>query len=432
MKKILVRGPALSRSGYGEQTRFALRALREHQDRFDIYLWPVGWGATGWMSRDTEEKRWIDSIIDKTVAYNKSSGGRYDISLQVTIPNEWERLAPVNIGYTAGIESTRIAPVWIEKSMIMDKIITTSNHAKEGFDNTSYEAVNEQTGETVKNYRNTTPIEAVNFSARNVDPKNIDLNLKYDFNFLSMAQWGPRKNMENSVKWFFEEFANDEVGLILKIFVRNNSIMDRHETSGRLYYFINEMKQKYKDSKCKIYMLHGDMTEEEMFGLYSHPKVKGFINIAHGEGFGLPIFEAACSSLPVVCPAWGGQKDYMYMPIKDKKNKNKVRNTPMFASVEYTIQPVQQEAVWDLGERGPVLIADSMWCFPHEGNYKSKIRDMYKNHGQYLSKAKKLKKYVVDFFNSEKQYAKFADAICPKEEFEVESWLDSINVEEHD
>ena len=93
--------------------------------------------------------------------------------------------------------------------------------------------------------------------------------------------------------------------------------MDRHETSGRLYYFINEMKQKYKDSKCKIYMLHGDMTEEEMFGLYSHPKVKGFINIAHGEGFGLPIFEAACNGLPVVCPAWGGQKDYMYMPIKN-------------------------------------------------------------------------------------------------------------------
>ena len=48
-KKILVRGPALSMSGYGEQTRFALRALRAYEDLFDIYLIPVGWGKTGWI-----------------------------------------------------------------------------------------------------------------------------------------------------------------------------------------------------------------------------------------------------------------------------------------------------------------------------------------------------------------------------------------------
>ena len=35
-KKILVRGPVLSRSGYGEQARFAMRYLREHEERYDI------------------------------------------------------------------------------------------------------------------------------------------------------------------------------------------------------------------------------------------------------------------------------------------------------------------------------------------------------------------------------------------------------------
>ena len=37
-KKIVVRGPVLSMSGYGEQTRFAVRALRKHEDKFDIYI----------------------------------------------------------------------------------------------------------------------------------------------------------------------------------------------------------------------------------------------------------------------------------------------------------------------------------------------------------------------------------------------------------
>tara|TARA_R110000824_G_scaffold101386_7_gene240888 strand:- start:3490 stop:4785 length:1296 start_codon:yes stop_codon:yes gene_type:complete len=430
MKKILFRGPVLSRSGYGEQARFALRALRAHQDRFDIYVWAVGWGATGCLYEDTEEKKWIHSIIDKTAAHNQS-GGQYDISLQVTIPNEWERLAPVNVGYTAGIETTQIAPIWIEKSMIMDKIITTSNHAKEGFDNTSYQAQNEQTGQIIEDFKCTTPIESVNYAYRKVEPCDVELDLEYDFNFLSISQWSPRKNMENMVRWFFEEFANDEVGLVLKISLRNNSTMDREHTYIRFNEFTNAMREKYPDSKCKIYLLHGDMREEEMTALYLHPKIKGLINLAHGEGFGLPMFEAAYNSLPVVCPAWGGQKDFLYMPLKDKKKKNKIRKTAMFAAVDYAIQQVQPEAAWGLGELGPVLIPESSWCYPHEGNYKSTLRDVYKNYGQYLSKAKKLKKYIQEEFSQEKQYKKFADAVYIPDEHELEDWMTSLNVEEH-
>ena len=36
-KKILVKGPVLSQSGYGEQAGFALRALKCREDLFDIY-----------------------------------------------------------------------------------------------------------------------------------------------------------------------------------------------------------------------------------------------------------------------------------------------------------------------------------------------------------------------------------------------------------
>ena len=42
-KKIFVRGPVLSQSGYGEQSRFALRALRSREDLFDVYIQPINW-----------------------------------------------------------------------------------------------------------------------------------------------------------------------------------------------------------------------------------------------------------------------------------------------------------------------------------------------------------------------------------------------------
>ena len=72
-KKIIVRGPVLSQSGYGEQSRFALRCLRAHEDDFDIYIVPVGWGQTGWISGDSEERRWIDFIINKTFNTNNKT-----------------------------------------------------------------------------------------------------------------------------------------------------------------------------------------------------------------------------------------------------------------------------------------------------------------------------------------------------------------------
>jgi hypothetical protein len=49
-QKILVRGPGLTQSGYGEQARFALRALRSREDIFEVFIMPVNWGQTGWVS----------------------------------------------------------------------------------------------------------------------------------------------------------------------------------------------------------------------------------------------------------------------------------------------------------------------------------------------------------------------------------------------
>ena len=144
-KKILVRAPALSRSGYGEQARFALRALRKYEDIFDIYLYPITWGKTSWVWEESEEREWLDNLIEKTY-HHQQNEGTYDMSLQVTIPNEWERMAPVNIGYTAGIETNKIAGPWIEKCQLMDRIIVVSEHAKHGFENTSYEVVDRNTG----------------------------------------------------------------------------------------------------------------------------------------------------------------------------------------------------------------------------------------------------------------------------------------------
>ena len=69
-------------------------------------------------------------------------------------------------------------------------------------------------------------------------------------------------------------------------------------------------------------MIHGNMSDDEVHALYTDPKVKAYVTATHGEGFGLPIFEAAYSGLPVVAPAWSGHVDFLYAPVVNAKSKD--------------------------------------------------------------------------------------------------------------
>jgi glycosyltransferase involved in cell wall biosynthesis len=415
MKKVIIRGPALSQSGYGEHTRFVLRSLRSRPDLYDVYLINVNWGQTGWIWQDTDERRWIDSILHKTVALGELKKEFFDFSMQVTIPNEWSRdLAAINIGVTAGIETTKISPNWFDSSINMDKIIVVSEHAKFGFENTMIKVKNNMTDE-IFDTKIDTPIEVVGYPVKNIKPAKIDLDLKHNFNFIAVGTWIPRKNMGNTIRWFVEEFYDQNVGLIVKTSLMKNCLQDREAMQNTLKSILSE----YEGKKCEVNLLHGDLSDEEMTALYTHPKVKAFVSLSHGEGFGLPLFEAVYNGLPVIAPDWSGPVDFLYMPAKKGSKKMK----QMFSSVSYDIGPVQKAAVWP-----GVIEEDSQWCFAKEWHYKKVIRDVYKNHGAALSKAKKLKKYICEEFSEEKMYGKMRNAVYQEESEEVENWLDSLSV----
>ena len=122
MKTVILIGPVTRRAGYGEQARFALRSLRANEDRFNILIQDIPWGKSGQVSEDSEEQRYIMETMAKTQQHIQNNLP-IDISIQVTIPNEFKKYAPVNIGYTAGIETTRVTPQWIQQAELMDKII---------------------------------------------------------------------------------------------------------------------------------------------------------------------------------------------------------------------------------------------------------------------------------------------------------------------
>jgi hypothetical protein len=401
MKKVLVKGPALSLSGYGEQARFALRSLKERED-IDLYFINIPWGRTGQFASDKKEEQWLKSLIEKTKAFVEQNKGRpsFDVSIQVTIPNEFEQIAPINIGYTAGMETTKVSPQWIEKSNKMTKIIVPSKHSKEVFEQTVYKGTIENTGETIE-FRLKTPVEVCAFPALEKEQKEIDLDLPTEWNFLSVAQWGPRKNVEATLNNFLMEFKDQEVGLVLKVNFTKNSVMDKLMIEKKVQSIISQFKSNNGDVKCKVYVLHGNLTDEEMRGLYRHPKIKAFITTSHGEGFGLPMFEAAIEELPMIAPSWSSYVDFLFAPKKIKGNKEK--NKPHFTKIDYELKKVQKEAVWE-----GVIEKDAQWCFVKDHGVRAAMREVFKNYGPKLSDAKKLSKYILENFSNDSQKQKFA------------------------
>lgn len=377
-RKILVRGPALSRSGYGEHCRSVLRALRS-DDKNDIYLLNVGWGKTSWISEDTEERSWIDNLIMKTAKAVQSGVRDFATSVQVQLPSEWQKLCQHNIGVTAGVETTKVPDNWNDVCLQMDKVIVPSQHSKSGFSEQAQEL-----------------IEVINFPARNIKAKKIDFELPTEFNFLSVAQWNPRKNLEVVITSFIEEFKNENIGLIVKTGFISGSHTDRELTKERLEMLLNHTVQ---NKKCKVYLFHGSLSDEEMVSLYKNKNVSAYITTSHGEGFGLPVFEAAQHGVPVIAPNWGGIKDF---------------SGDSFVELEYEEKEIEEYQIWE-----GILEKGTKWCFPKVESVRTQMRDVYNNLNKHKKKAKSHQNFISENFSEQKinmSYNKVIDSVLTTEE----------------
>jgi len=398
-----------------------LEALKQ-EEIFDIHLESINWGNCSYIELPDEQKQEMVSMLVKREVAKKNNQEDWDILFHVSIPNEWERKAKFNVGITAGIETDRVSHVWIQKSNEMDLIVVPSEHSKKSFIDTVVDWRNEKTGETGELKLNKPIVvchEGVNtdiFRKIN-DLQNHSLIKKFDFepdfNFFTVGQWGKggfgedRKNISLMVKYFIETFrGRKDVGLVIKTNRGRNSVPDYDSCMNSL----RQIKSLYPDNEVPpIYLIHAHLSDEEMSMLYNHPKIKAFLSFTHGEGFGLPLLEAASCGLPIIATNWSGHLDFL--------------NEGKFSAVEYDMKPIPPESVWN-----DILIEGSRWAEVIEDNAKHRMKKMVKSYSKPLEWANDLSEKVRNKFNLQIVEREFLDTI--KKQF-VEIGKESINPIEH-
>jgi glycosyltransferase involved in cell wall biosynthesis len=377
---MLVFAPVATRSGYGDFSRDLVRHFIEY-DKFDVKILSVPWGETPMNALNVDnpsDKIIIDRIVKEQITQ------RPEVYVHVGIPSEARQIGKYNILCTAGIETTVVSANWVEACNNMDLILTISEHSKSAFLNSRYR----YSGGVLEV---TKPIEVLHNCVNTAifgkhSPTNKEFskqlnNISENFCFLFVGHWlrgdygEDRKNVPLLIKLFLETFkqvkTKEVPALILKTSSAGFSILDRESILDRIEQIKKTVILGPGQTLPNVYLLHGELTDEEMNTLYTHPKVKVHISLTKGEGFGRPLLEASVSGKPVMASGWSGHLDFL-----DKERALLVGGE---------LNPVHESSIWE-----NVIIKEAHWFTPDVSQAMNGMAAIALNYNIYKKKAYEL------------------------------------------
>ena len=379
-------------SGYGARSRDFIKALIQSKDKeWDIKIMPRGWGDCPWNflpQDDPLKQRYIPGINENR---------KPDVWIQITVPNEFQPVGKYNIGVSAGIETTVYPAEFIDGSNRMDLNLVSSEHSKQVALASQFEKKDRNTQQTVGVLKLDKTIdtlfEGLDLNVYNKKPQNSGLlkDVKEEFCFLYTGHWLPgafgedRKNTGLMIKTFLETFkglGRKKPALILKTNQVNYSLLDREDTLRK----INEIRTQISGNLPNIYLLHGEMTDEEMNKLNNDSKIKAFISFTKGEGYGRPLAEAAITGKPVITTNWSGHKDFIH-PDYNVLIGGELTNVHPSSANQF-------------------LLAESQWFSIDTAVASKAMKDVFKNYKYYNEKSRKQTQYIKNNWSFDKMVEK--------------------------
>lgn len=385
MKTVLFSAPVLTQSGYGVHAQQVFQYLlnAEKQGRIKLHVQVVPWGDTSWHVNPTNKDGLIGEVMKRTVPPLP----KYDVSLQLKLPNEWSTaMATYNVGMTAGVETDRCNPEWVTACNKMQLVIVPSEHSLKSI---------KKSGTLL------TPSKVVPEAFQTVYSKDVieDVDFGFDtpFNFLVFGQLtgnnpeNDRKNIFYTIKWLCDTFAgNKDVGIVVKTNGGKSSHFDRSMMKNVFTTLLKEVRQTSEFPK--VHLLHGDMTDNEVHALMHNESIKALVALTRGEGFGLPILEAAAAGLPVVATNWSAHTEFLGLG--------------KYIDIDSRLVEIHPSRV-----DNQIFMKDSKWAAPSEECFKRKIKKLHSNYEAPKRWASELKPLILENYNIQTIMKKYDDVL---------------------
>jgi len=126
-----------------------------------------------------------------------------------------------------------------------------------------------------------------------------------DYRFLSVSWWGPRKGFDILIKAFVGEFSGVE-NVCLVISSRSHDNRSSEKIAEEIKAII---KSTGKANRPPVILHSKITTDQELASLYN--ACDAFVLASKGEGFSLPLCEAASCGLPVISTRCTAQETYL-------------------------------------------------------------------------------------------------------------------------
>jgi glycosyltransferase involved in cell wall biosynthesis len=404
----IVSCPLDTYSGYGARSRDFLKSLiKVKGEEWDIKVLSQRWGNTPFGALDINNQEEYDLKQRIIGSLTMNIAKQPEVWIQITVPNEFQPLGKFNIGVTAGIETTVCDASWIEGINRMNLTLVSSEHSKKVFQISKFEQ-KAPNGQIVNTIELKKPVEVLLEGAdlskyfKSEDLIDFDIyddldTIKESFCYLFVGHWlqgdygEDRKNVGYMIKAFLEVFKGkkNKPALILKTSQGAPSIIDRDNILKK----IDDIRKTVQSKDLpNIYLIHGDLSDDEINCLYNHPKVKAMVSFTKGEGFGRPLLEFSVVGKPIIASGWSGHMDFL---------------TPEFCGiVGGTLAPVHRSAVVQ-----NTILADSQWFKPDDNQVGHALTDVFENYKDYQEKAKRLAYRNKQNFSLDKMTEKLGELV---------------------
>jgi glycosyltransferase involved in cell wall biosynthesis len=385
-------------SGYGSRSRDFVKALiKAKGEEWDISILSQRWGECPYGALDRSAPEDIDLLSRILLQMERQP----DIWFQITVANEFQPVGKVNIGVSALVETTILPAELLEGLNRMTFNVVSSNFVKKTAETTSFDKLDQNTKQKQGSIQLSKPVEVLfegidTNKYKRLEKSTFDLSeIKEEFCFLSVGHWltgdigEDRKQLTTLIKAFLSAFKDKKKrpALILKTSLAGFSIIEEEKILDN----IDVIRKTVGGDMPNIYLLYGELTEEEMNHLYNHEKVKAFALVGN-EGFGRPYLEfSAASSKPIIASPFSGHVDFL--------------NEEYNVFVKGKVEQLHPSAV------NQFLIKESSWFKADPKSVEDTLKDVYENYPKYIDNAKRQGHQSRTQFSYDKMVERLAEIL---------------------